>query len=65
MVDAKESGAPLVFHTLMIKLQEVLFKDQMPEDMYGIMYGSLILQTSSYVQPIQERKAFGLRSRWH
>lgn len=39
MVDAKESGAPLVFHTLMIKLQEVLFKDQMPEDMYGIMYG--------------------------
>lgn len=39
MVDGKESGAPLVFHTLMIKLQEVLFKDQMPEDMYGIMYG--------------------------
>ena len=39
MVDAKESGAPLVFHTLMIKLQEVLFKDQMPKDMYGIMYG--------------------------
>ncbi|MFJ7374894.1 penicillin acylase family protein [Lysinibacillus capsici] len=39
MVDAKESGAPLVFHTLMIKLQEVLFKNQMPEDMYGIMYG--------------------------
>lgn len=39
MVDAKESGAPLVFHTSMIKLQEVLFKDQMPEDMYGIMYG--------------------------
>ncbi|MBH9787896.1 penicillin acylase family protein, partial [Clostridioides difficile] len=36
MVDAKESGAPLVFHTLMIKLQEVLFKNQMPEDMYGI-----------------------------
>lgn len=39
MVDAKDSGAPLVFHTLMEKLQEVLFKDQMPEDMYELMYG--------------------------
>ncbi|MFJ7698215.1 penicillin acylase family protein [Lysinibacillus fusiformis] len=39
MVDAKESGAPLVFHTLMTKLQEVLFKDQMPADMYDIMHG--------------------------
>ncbi|TQR34167.1 penicillin acylase family protein [Lysinibacillus sphaericus] len=39
MVDAKDSGAPLVFHTLMEKLQEVLFKDQMPEDMYDLMYG--------------------------
>ncbi|MGG2056778.1 penicillin acylase family protein [Lysinibacillus pakistanensis] len=39
MIDAKESGAPLVFHTLMIKLQEVLFKDQMPEDMYKLMSG--------------------------
>jgi len=39
MVDAKDSGAPLVFHTFMEKLQEVLFKDQMPEDMYELMYG--------------------------
>lgn len=39
MIDAKESGAPLVFHTLMVKLQEVLFKDQMPEDMYKLMSG--------------------------
>ncbi|WP_155593226.1 penicillin acylase family protein [Lysinibacillus cavernae] len=39
MVDAKESSAPLVFHTLMIKIQEVLFKDEMPEDIYNIMYG--------------------------
>ncbi|KOS63319.1 beta-lactam antibiotic acylase [Lysinibacillus sp. FJAT-14222] len=39
MVDAKDSGAPLVFHTLMQKLQEVLFKDQMPEDMYNLMSG--------------------------
>ncbi|MGE7950105.1 penicillin acylase family protein [Lysinibacillus sp. NPDC093688] len=39
MVDAKDSGAPLVFHTLMEKLQEVLFKGQMPEDMYELMYG--------------------------
>ncbi|MFJ8088201.1 penicillin acylase family protein [Lysinibacillus sp. NPDC095746] len=39
MVDAKDSGAPLMFHTLMEKLQEVLFKDQMPEDMYELMYG--------------------------
>lgn len=39
MVDAKDSGAPLVFHILMEKLQEVLFKDQMPEDMYELMYG--------------------------
>lgn len=39
MVDTKDSGAPLVFHTLMEKLQEVLFKDQMPEDMYELMYG--------------------------
>lgn len=39
MVDAKDSGAPLVFHMLMEKLQEVLFKDQMPEDMYELMYG--------------------------
>ncbi|WP_409367142.1 penicillin acylase family protein [Lysinibacillus sp. 38-6] len=39
MVDAKELGAPLVFHTLMLQLQEVLFKEQMPEDMYNMMYG--------------------------
>ncbi|WP_235473783.1 penicillin acylase family protein [Lysinibacillus macroides] len=39
MVDAKEAGAPLVFHTLMIKLQEVLFQDQMPRDMYYLMKG--------------------------
>ncbi len=39
MVDAKEAGAPLVFHTLMIKLQEVLFQDQMPRDMYSLMKG--------------------------
>ncbi len=39
MTDAKESGAPLVFHTLMVKLQEVLFRDQMPEDMYKLMSG--------------------------
>ncbi len=39
MVDAKDLGAPLVFHTLMLQLQEVLFKEQMPEDMYKMMYG--------------------------
>ena len=39
LVDAKELGAPLVFHTLMLQLQEVLFKEQMPEDMYNMMYG--------------------------
>jgi len=39
LVDTKDSGAPLVFHTLMLKLQEVLFKDQMPEDMYNLMSG--------------------------
>ncbi|WP_369436360.1 penicillin acylase family protein [Lysinibacillus fusiformis] len=39
MVDAKESGAPLVFHTLMEQLQEVLFKDEMPLDMYDLMAG--------------------------
>lgn len=39
MTDAKESGAPLVFHTLMVKLQEVLFRDQMPVDMYKLMSG--------------------------
>ncbi|GLC89434.1 penicillin acylase family protein [Lysinibacillus piscis] len=39
MVDAKEAGAPLVFHVLMVKLQEVLFKEQMPEDMYKLMDG--------------------------
>ncbi|WP_238602068.1 penicillin acylase family protein [Lysinibacillus parviboronicapiens] len=39
MVDAKDSGAPLVFHTLMEQLQEVLFKDEMPLDMYKLMAG--------------------------
>ncbi len=39
MVDAKESSAPLVFHTLMEQLQEVLFKDEMPLDMYNLMAG--------------------------
>lgn len=39
MVDAKESGAPLVFHMVMEQLQEVLFKDAMPEDMYKFMSG--------------------------
>jgi len=39
MIDAKDSGAPLVFHILMVKLQEVLFKGQMPEDMYKLMSG--------------------------
>ncbi|WP_235616346.1 penicillin acylase family protein [Lysinibacillus parviboronicapiens] len=39
MVDAKDSGAPLVFHTLMEQLQEVLFKDEMPLDMYKLMDG--------------------------
>ncbi len=39
MVDAKDSSAPLVFHTLMEQLQEVLFKDEMPLDMYNLMAG--------------------------
>ncbi len=38
-MDAKDSGAPLVFHTLMEQLQEVLFKDEMPLDMYKLMDG--------------------------
>ncbi|MGE6515010.1 penicillin acylase family protein [Lysinibacillus sphaericus] len=39
MVDTKDSSAPLVFHTLMEQLQEVLFKDEMPLDMYNLMAG--------------------------
>ena len=57
MVDAKESGAPLVFHMIMEQLQEVLFKDAMPEDMYWAMKGKYQITDRLL------RKVLGLRNK--
>lgn len=37
--DDKEQAAPLIFHKWMSKLQESLFIDEMPEDIYKLMPG--------------------------
>lgn len=39
LVDDKNSAAPLLFNVLMANIQEVLFMDEMPGDIYDLMAG--------------------------